>query len=413
VTDDALDDDTYGASDDALDADDAADVAAASKDFTPPSVEAAALLTELRRLTARWRHAPSPKVLALRHWLAAHCCPAAAPALIGAPAKPSAADRRWTDTRVIVFTEYGDTKRYLRDQLREAIAGTDRAPERIVELHGGMSDDARAEIQDAFNDPKSPARILLATDAAGEGLNLQRAARHMLHWDIPWNPARMEQRNGRLDRHGQERDVFIFHFDSTDDASMRFLGKVLRKRSQTREDRVITDEIFSDAILAHFAEDEDAAVSDERLDRVIGHAHATNADVADDLPAGAPLPGADDLASRTTVRAASAWCTPCRPCGRNWSITLCAPAGRLDRCSPSSLTQHTTYSLATAGPSTSLSPTRACCTSATRSTTASCRPSPATDSPAGRARRRAGRSVAATFPAMRMPLSCSRSRSSR
>ena len=73
-------------------------------------------------------------------------------------------------------------------------------------------------------------RILVATDAAGEGLNLQRAARYLLHWDIPWNPARMEQRNGRLDRHGQERDVFVFHFDSTDDASMRFLGKILRKQ---------------------------------------------------------------------------------------------------------------------------------------------------------------------------------------
>jgi hypothetical protein len=68
----------------------------------------------------------------------------------------------------------------------------------------------------------------------------------------------MEQRNGRLDRHGQERDVHVFHFDSTDDASMRFLGKVLAKRSQTREDRVVTDEIFADAILAHFEEVEDA-----------------------------------------------------------------------------------------------------------------------------------------------------------
>src|SRR5690606_35022715 len=134
------------------------------------------------------------------------------------------------------------------------------------------------------NDPHGQARILIATDAAGEGLNLQRAARHLLHWDIPWNPARMEQRNGRLDRHGQERDVFVFHFDSTDDASMRFLGKVLEKRSRTREDRVVTDEIFADAILAHFDAEEDAAASEERLERVIGHARAENAEAVDDLP---------------------------------------------------------------------------------------------------------------------------------
>ncbi len=196
------------------------------------------------------------------------------------------------DERLIVFTEYLASLDYLRANLRARYGDGPW----LITLYGGMNDVERDAVKRAFNDPRGPARILLATDAAGEGLNLQRAARHMLHWDIPWNPARMEQRNGRLDRHGQERDVFIFHFDSTDDASMRFLGKVLRKRSQTREDRVITDEIFSDAILAHFAEDEDAAVSDERLDRVIGHAHATNADVADDLPAGAPLPGADDLA---------------------------------------------------------------------------------------------------------------------
>ncbi|PKN58788.1 MAG: hypothetical protein CVU56_03750 [Deltaproteobacteria bacterium HGW-Deltaproteobacteria-14] len=276
VTDDALDDDTYGASDDALDADDAADVAAASKDFTPPSVEAAALLTELRRLTARWRHAPSPKVLALRHWLAAHCCPAAAPALIGAPAKPSAADRRWTDTRVIVFTEYGDTKRYLRDQLREAIAGTDRAPERIVELHGGMSDDARAEIQDAFNDPKSPARILLATDAAREGVNLQKACAHLFHYDVPWNPARLEQRNGRIDRTGQAAaDVYCHYFTFPQRAEDHVLTVLVNKVDTIQRElgslgAIVLEQI--EATLQHGIRPDAAdriATADARLDAIV------------------------------------------------------------------------------------------------------------------------------------------------
>ncbi|OYV75211.1 MAG: hypothetical protein B7Z66_13735 [Chromatiales bacterium 21-64-14] len=196
------------------------------------------------------------------------------------------------DERLVVFTEYLATLDYLRARLRARYGEGDW----LLAFFGGMNDAERDAVKRAFNDPGSPARILVATDAAGEGLNLQRAARRLLHWDIPWNPSRMEQRNGRLDRHGQERDVSIFHFDSIDDASMRFLGKVLEKRSRTREDRVVTDEIFAEAILAHFDEDEDAAASEDRLERVIGHARTENAGVVDDLPAGSPLPGAEDLA---------------------------------------------------------------------------------------------------------------------
>ena len=203
------------------------------------------------------------------------------------------------DERLVVFTEYLASLDYLKARLRARYGKGDW----LLTLSGGMNDAERDAVKRAFNDPRGPARVLLATDAAGEGLNLQRAGRFLLHWDIPWNPARMEQRNGRLDRHGQERDVFIFHFDSTDDASMRFLGKVLRKRSQTREDRVITDEIFADAILAHFGEEEDAEVSVRRLEEVIGNAKIVNSDAIDDLPAGSPLPGAQDLAHLEKLKA--------------------------------------------------------------------------------------------------------------
>ena len=195
------------------------------------------------------------------------------------------------DERLVVFTEYMASLEYLRARLRQRYGEGDW----LLSFYGGMNDNERDAVKRDFNDPRSDARVLIATDAAGEGLNLQRAARYLLHWDIPWNPGRMEQRNGRLDRHGQERDVHIFHFDSNDDASMRFLGRVLAKRSQTREDRVVTDEIFADAILAHFDEVEDAAASEDRLDRVIGYARAANAEIKDDLPEGQPLPGGDDL----------------------------------------------------------------------------------------------------------------------
>ncbi len=203
------------------------------------------------------------------------------------------------DERLVVFTEYLATLEYLSARLR----GRHGDGDWLLTLYGGMTDAERDDVKRRFNDPSGAARVLIATDAAGEGLNLQRAARLLLHWDIPWNPGKMEQRNGRLDRHGQERDVEIFHFDSTDDASMRFLGHVLRKRSQTREDRVVTDELFADALLAHFEHDEDAASVEARLDRAIGAARHANREAAEDLPEGSPLPGADDQRRLDQLRA--------------------------------------------------------------------------------------------------------------
>ena len=208
-----------------------------------------------------------------------------------------------SDERFVIFTEYLATLDYLRARLRHKYGPMQGSNDWLLTLFGGMNDAERDGVKRSFNNAKSNARVLVATDAAGEGLNLQRAARLLLHWDIPWNPGKMEQRNGRLDRHGQERDVEIFHFDSTDDASMAFLGKVLQKRSQTREDRVVTDEIFADAILCHFGEEETAGV--DALDRSIRAARIANADVAEDLPSvpGATMPGKDDQARLDALKA--------------------------------------------------------------------------------------------------------------
>ncbi|HOY67832.1 MAG TPA: DISARM system SNF2-like helicase DrmD [Candidatus Ozemobacteraceae bacterium] len=200
-------------------------------------------------------------------------------------------DGEWrSDERLVIFTEYLATLDYLYARLAARYGDDDR----LLAFYGGMTDDERDAVKRAFNDPASRARILIATDAAGEGLNLQRSCRLLLHWDIPWNPARMEQRNGRLDRHGQERDVLIFHFDATDDTSLTFLGKVLRKRSQTREDLVVTDDIFSRALLGHFEHDEDPEASEARLDRIIDDVRRRKGDVENELPEAAPLPGDDD-----------------------------------------------------------------------------------------------------------------------
>jgi ERCC4-related helicase len=108
----------------------------------------------------------------------------------------------WNDRRLIIFTEWEDTRRWLERRLHEAIAGTDRAEERIGVFTGASSQDRREEVKAAFNtDPaKEPLRILICTDAAREGINLQTYCSELIHFDLPWNPSRLEQRNGRIDR---------------------------------------------------------------------------------------------------------------------------------------------------------------------------------------------------------------------
>src|SRR5438477_10564566 len=83
-----------------------------------------------------------------------------------------------------------------------------------MEFHGGMSDEQRDEVQRAYNGSpdEHPVRILLATDAAREGVNLQGSCADLIHFDVPWNPARMEQRNGRIDRALQPSPVVRCHY---------------------------------------------------------------------------------------------------------------------------------------------------------------------------------------------------------
>ncbi len=162
------------------------------------------LLETMTDIANAARYLPDPRCQYLTEWLREHLCPN-----LGEPGA------QWLDRRVLIFTEYTDTKRYLVERLSEAIAHSDRANERIGTFHGGMGEEKRQEIKNAFNaDPqKHPLRILIATDAAREGVNLQNYCSHLFHFDIPWNPSRMEQRNGRIDRKLQrERVVYCYYF---------------------------------------------------------------------------------------------------------------------------------------------------------------------------------------------------------
>lgn len=168
----------------------------------------------------------------------------------------------WLDSeRLIVFTEYKTTLDYLEARLTEAYES-----ERVLVLYGGMDDAERERVKEAFNDPDHPVRVLLATDAASEGLNLQHTARLLLHYEIPWNPSRLEQRNGRLDRHGQARDVTVFHFTSDQDADLRFLGKVVGKVNRIREDLGSMGEVFDAAFQRRFVDLGDTEQVERELD---------------------------------------------------------------------------------------------------------------------------------------------------
>jgi len=106
--------------------------------------------------------------------------------------------------------------------------------EHMMLMHGGIDQKEREKIKAAFqaHPDISPVRILLATDAASEGIDLQNYCNYMIHIEIPWNPNVMEQRNGRIDRHGQkESEVFIWHpvgkgFESNKSIHSKKVGQI-------------------------------------------------------------------------------------------------------------------------------------------------------------------------------------------
>ena len=125
---------------------------------------------------------------------------------------------KWNGRRLVLFTEWEATRRWLQRRLGIALAdldlGTPSGP-RIGVFTGATTQDRRETLKRAFNaDPETePLRILICTDAAREGINLQSRCHDLIHVDLPWNPARLEQRNGRIDRKLQPSPkVWCLHF---------------------------------------------------------------------------------------------------------------------------------------------------------------------------------------------------------
>jgi superfamily II DNA or RNA helicase len=208
---------------------------AAARAFRPVSQAESTILDQLQKWAARASATLDAKAHELLAWIEANLRPGG----------------QWNNERVIIFTEYRDTQKWLHGVFahRGLISGG-----RVELLHGAQDSDDRERIKAAFQyDPnESPVRILLATDSASEGIDLQRHCHQLIHYEIPWNPNRLEQRNGRVDRHGQHASkVLVYHFvasgfreevaptegsGSSLAADLEFLYRAAKKVQQIRED---------------------------------------------------------------------------------------------------------------------------------------------------------------------------------
>lgn len=167
-------------------------------------------------------------------------------------------DGEWSGERVVLFTEYRATQSWLADLLTSRGLGGDR----LRLIYGGQDEDERQRIKDAFQAPpdRDPVRILLATDAASEGIDLQLHCHRMVLVDIPFNPNRLEQRIGRLDRYGQTHDVQVYHFvgagwenaqPGSYENDLEFLSRIAERIVTIREDLGRVNQLISVAVEDH------------------------------------------------------------------------------------------------------------------------------------------------------------------
>ncbi|MGK5094612.1 helicase-related protein [Deltaproteobacteria bacterium TL4] len=131
--------------------------------------------------------------------------------------------------KLVIFTEHKDTLNYLTDRIRTLLGQVDA----VVVIHGGIGREERFKSQEAFTQDKS-VQILIATDAAGEGINLQRA-HLMLNYDLPWNPNRLEQRFGRIHRIGQTEVCHLWNLVAAETREGDVYLRLLKKLEQEKE----------------------------------------------------------------------------------------------------------------------------------------------------------------------------------
>uniref|UniRef100_UPI003D8FA407 DISARM system SNF2-like helicase DrmD n=1 Tax=Gordonia sp. B7-2 TaxID=3420932 RepID=UPI003D8FA407 len=177
--------------------------------------------------------------------------------------------RHWSNERVVVFTEYAHTIDWLTRVLNQRGYTDDR----LAVIQGSTATDDREYIRSQFTaDPaKEPVRVLLATDAAGEGIDLQTYCHRLVNFDIPFNPSRLEQRIGRIDRYGQTEEPQVFHFvpvadSSTYAADLNFMERIARKIAQVEYDLGSANQVVGEEIQGHFGKRKPVKVKSKGID---------------------------------------------------------------------------------------------------------------------------------------------------
>jgi len=151
------------------------------------------------------------------------------------------------DPKVIIFTRYVDTLDYLEKEIPKHRHYKNT---KVITLHGKLNDSQRKERLKEFETAKEA--VLIATDCLSEGINLQYMAAQVIHYELPWNPNRLEQRNGRVDRYGQNRrfegvkKVFIKTMVVNDSLEAGILRVLVEKANRIRQDHGFSPPFFGD-----------------------------------------------------------------------------------------------------------------------------------------------------------------------
>lgn len=147
--------------------------------------------------------------------------------------------------RVVLFTERRESLTFLYQQLALDLGlqisnPPDPTKDQILEMHGGMSDTGQQKVVEVFGQEKMPVRILVASDVASEGINLHYLSYRLIHFDIPWSLMVFQQRNGRIDRYGQEKQPQIAYMMTESQhpsiqGDLRILDILIKKDQQATE----------------------------------------------------------------------------------------------------------------------------------------------------------------------------------
>ena len=180
------------------------------------------------------------------------------------------------DKKVLLFTEYRDTLDYLLDLVKD-----EPWADEILVIHGGVDKQDRARIEEEFNHGQS--RLLFATDAASEGIDLQHSCHIMINYELPWNPNRLEQRIGRLHRYGQEDEVKVwnFSFEETREGEIFEMlqdkvESIRGKLGNTADVLGMLDDINVDSfIMESIRSEEPASATKEELENLIDERQQT------------------------------------------------------------------------------------------------------------------------------------------